>query len=79
VLFDLGAVSLISGIEDKGIVGVVRVLAAIAWLAGFSGSPLDHLIALTAGAEHGNEPYDLLLVKRMSAWHTSGPKSTSDT
>jgi hypothetical protein len=79
LLFDLGSVSLISGIEYKGIVGACCVLAAIALFAGFGGAALDHLIALTVGAEHGNEHHDILLVKRMSAWHTSGPKSTSDT
>ena len=55
------------------------MLAAIALFSGFGGSALDDLIALAVGAEHGNEHHDILLVKRVPSWHTSGSKSTSET
>jgi hypothetical protein len=72
-------VPIISGIEHKGIMAAIGVLAAIALFASFGGSTLDNLIALTVGTEHGNEHHDILLVKRTSSWHTSGSKSTSET
>ncbi len=79
LLFDLRQMALISRVEDKRIVGAVRVLTAIALLTGLGGSTLDHSIALTMRAQHGNENHDILLVKKAISWHTSSQKSTSET
>jgi hypothetical protein len=40
---------------------------------------LDDLIALTVGTEYGNEHHGILLVKRISSWHTSVSKLASET
>jgi hypothetical protein len=66
---------LISRVADKGIVGAIRVVTAIALFAGLGGSALDHLITLTMRAQHGNENHDILLVKKLDIMAHFGLKS----
>src|SRR5215471_7199442 len=70
---------LIRRVEDKGRVGTVCVVTAITLCAGLGRSALDHLITLTMRAQHRNEHHDILLVKKVTSWHTSGQKATSET
>ena len=73
--FDFWYMPLISRVADKGIVGAIRVVTAIALFAGLGGSALDHLITLTMRAQHGNENHDILLVKKLDIMAHIGLKS----
>jgi hypothetical protein len=66
LLFDLRRTTVVSQIELKGIVETVWILALVALLAGWRLAPLDDLIALTVGAEHGNEHHHDLLDEKAS-------------
>jgi hypothetical protein len=66
---------LISRVADKGRVGAIHVVTAIALFAGLGGSALDHLITLTMRAQHGNEHHDILLVKKLDIMTHVGLKS----
>jgi hypothetical protein len=66
---------LISRVADKGIVGAIRGVTAIALFAGLGGSALDHLMTLTMRAQHRNENHEILLVKTLSIMAHFGLKS----
>jgi ketopantoate reductase len=54
-------------------------LAAIALLTGLGLPTFNDVIVLTVETAHGNEYHQDLLVKKVSACHTLGQKSTSET
>ena len=79
LLFDLGQTPFVSGIEQERLMGTIRILAAVALLAGIGFTAFDDVVTLTVGTRHSHQHHSFSLQMREEAWDSSVCKSISRT